>query len=106
MHILPHVILGDEHLPWLRTGTLDPDPADNNRNTVPWLALSIQAGYRPADAALENFLHRVGRRKFVLPLYRVLLAVPGGPERARRIYKESRPNYHAVTTSTLDALLG
>ena len=71
-----------------------------------WLGRTIAAGYAPAEAALGTFLRRVGRRKFVVPLYRALLAVPGGPARARAIYKEARPNYHAVTTGTLDALLG
>jgi hypothetical protein len=49
---------------------------------------------------------RVGRRKFILPLYKALLTRPDGPARARRLYAAARPNYHAVATSTLDALLG
>ncbi len=68
-----------------------------------WFPLALQAGYAAADAALENFLQHVGRRKFLVPLYRALLAAPGG--RARDIYREARPNYHSVATGTLDALL-
>ena len=70
-----------------------------------WLERSIAAGYQPAEAALENFLHHVGRRKFIVPLYKALLAAPGGRAQAQAIYKEARPNYHAVATGTLDALL-
>ena len=71
-----------------------------------WLPLAIAATYAPADAALEKFLLRVGRRKFIVPLYRALLAAPGGAARAQEIYRRARPNYHAVATATLDGLLG
>lgn len=70
-----------------------------------WFPLALRVGYAAADAALENFLRHVGRRKFLVPLYRALLAVPGGKARAQQIYKEARPNYHSVATGTLDALL-
>jgi aminopeptidase N len=70
-----------------------------------WFPLALRAGYGVADAALENFLRHVGRRKFLVPLYRALLAAPGGRARAQRIYKEARPNYHSVATGTIDALL-
>ncbi|NML64768.1 M1 family metallopeptidase [Hymenobacter sp. RP-2-7] len=71
-----------------------------------WLERATAASYFPAEAALAAFLRRVGRRKFVVPLYRALLAVPGGPARAQAIYALARPNYHSVTTGTLDELLG
>ncbi len=77
----------------------------NAEMLVAWFAHTLRAGYGAADAALEKFLRHVGRRKFIVPLYRALLATPGGPARARRIYSAARPNYHAVATSTLDALL-
>jgi aminopeptidase N len=71
-----------------------------------WFPLALRAGYAPADAALEHFLRHVGRRKFLVPLYRALLATPGGRARAQEIYRLARPNYHSVATSTLDALVG
>jgi leukotriene-A4 hydrolase len=70
-----------------------------------WFPLALRAGYAPADAALKNFLRHVGRRKFLVPLYRALLAVPSGRARAQEIYRLARPNYHSVATSTLDALV-
>ncbi len=68
-----------------------------------WFPLALRAGYAPADAALEDFLRHVGRRKFLVPLYQALLATPGG--RAQVIYRLARPNYHSMATSTLDVLL-
>ncbi|WP_460501905.1 leukotriene A4 hydrolase C-terminal domain-containing protein, partial [Hymenobacter agri] len=70
-----------------------------------WFPHTLRAGYAPADAALTKFLRHVGRRKFLVPLYRALLATPDGPARAQAIYQEARPNYHSVATGTLDALL-
>ena len=70
-----------------------------------WFPHTLRAGYEAAEPALNNFLRHVGRRKFLVPLYRALLATPNGPARARAIYAEARPNYHSVATGTLDALL-
>ncbi|MBX0289376.1 M1 family metallopeptidase [Hymenobacter sp. HSC-4F20] len=71
-----------------------------------WFPLTIAAGYAPAEEPLREFLTWVGRRKFLVPLYRALLATPSGADRARAIYAAARGNYHAVATSTFDALLG
>ena len=70
-----------------------------------WFPLALRAGYAAADAALENFLRHVGRRKFLVPLYRALLATSGGRARAQEIYRLARPNYHSVATNTLNSLV-
>ncbi len=71
-----------------------------------WLRLAVQCGYGPADGALESFLMRVGRRKFLEPLYKELAKTPGGLERARTLYARARPKYHAVSSGTIDEILG
>jgi leukotriene-A4 hydrolase len=78
----------------------------NSEILAAWFPHTIAAGYSAADEALHTFLTHVGRRKFLVPLYKALLAIPGGAERARQIYAEARPNYHAVASVTFDALLG
>jgi aminopeptidase N len=70
-----------------------------------WFPHTLRAGYAAAGPALEKFLLHVGRRKFLVPLYRALLATPEGRSRARAIYAKARPNYHSVATGTIDALL-
>lgn len=70
-----------------------------------WFERTIRAGYAPASEALARFLTRVGRRKFIVPLYKALLQTETGTIEARRIYQQARPNYHAVAISTLDELL-
>jgi leukotriene-A4 hydrolase len=70
-----------------------------------WLMQAIQHGYEPAYPALERFLLRQGRRKFLKPLYAKLAETPEGKERARAIYAKARPMYHAVSYRTIDQLL-
>ncbi len=71
-----------------------------------WFQHTIRAGYEPAAAALAKFLTTVGRRKFLVPLYKGLLQTAAGRAEAQRIYALARPNYHAVATSTFDELVG
>lgn len=78
----------------------------NSEILAAWFPHTIAAGYSPADEALHQFLTHVGRRKFLTPLYKAILATPGGPERARQLYATARPNYHSVATSTFDSLVG
>lgn len=76
----------------------------NSEILCQWLELSIQHGYAPADARLEEFLHDVGRRKFLKPLYSAL--VKADPARARELYGRNRARYHPVSTATLDGIVG
>jgi hypothetical protein len=70
------------------------------------LTQSIDRGYEPAFPALEAFLLKVGRRKFLRPLYSHLAATEAGRERALEIYRQARPGYHTVSVQTLDEVLG
>ena len=68
-----------------------------------WFQLTIPSGYMQADKDLEDFLLTVGRRKFLKPLYEALYKKD--PEKAKKIYKKARDNYHTVTIQTLDAIV-
>ncbi len=70
-----------------------------------WLLPAIYQNYTPANAALESFLTTVGRRKFLIPIYKALSATSAGKEKAKAIYLKARPNYHAVSAQTVDELL-
>lgn len=72
---------------------------------VAWLEDCIRNDHDPAYARLDQFLNTVGRRKYLLPLYTGLIATEKGRLMARAIYKNARPNYHAVSVRTIDELL-
>ncbi|HUP60071.1 MAG TPA: M1 family metallopeptidase [Thermoanaerobaculia bacterium] len=70
-----------------------------------WLLKAIEHKYETAYDALERFLLRQGRRKFLKPLYQKLAETQEGMERARRIYEKARPMYHSVSYRTIDGIL-
>lgn len=71
-----------------------------------WLKLAIRNRYAPADVALERFLVRVGRRKFLRPLYEQLMLTAEGRAQAAAIYAKARPGYHPITVQTIDEIVG
>lgn len=70
-----------------------------------WYALAIRKKYEPAYTNIEEFLTKVGRRKFLMPLYKEMVKTPEGKEWAKRIYVKARPNYHSVSYNSIDELL-
>jgi leukotriene-A4 hydrolase len=77
----------------------------NSEVLAAWFIHTIRNNYTAADKALDNFLTQVGRRKFLVPLYKGLAATPAGKKKAQEIYARARPNYHAVSINTMDAML-
>ncbi len=77
----------------------------NSEVLAAWLLHAINNNYTTADKALETFLTNVGRRKFLVPIYKALVATPEGKKKALEIYAKARPNYHAVSTVTLDEMI-
>lgn len=77
----------------------------NSEVLAAWLELVIKRNYEPGYESLENFLVSVGRRKFLVPLYRELAKTEEGKNRALEIYSKARPNYHYVSVNTLDEML-
>jgi hypothetical protein len=51
---------------------------------------------------LEAFLLRVGRQKFVVPLYAALQARPDDQAWAGAVYRKARPHYHPETQASVD----
>lgn len=80
--------------------------SDNYEILYQWLQRGIETGYEPALDRLETFLLRVGRNKFVEPLYESLAAEPELREWAVDIYQRARPGYHALTRQAAERALG
>lgn len=77
----------------------------NSEIAAEWFLRAIENNYSAADDAIEEFLIRVGRRKFLMPIYTALAEADPSKERAKAIYAKARPNYHSVSTNSLDELL-
>lgn len=79
--------------------------SQNAEVATAWFKLALAKNYQPALPALEQFLIKVGRRKFVVPLYLQLSQQPEHLERAKSLYQKARPGYHPLTQSAVDKVL-
>jgi leukotriene-A4 hydrolase len=70
-----------------------------------WYILGVEAGYENIRPNMEKFLKKVGRRKFLLPIYKTLAKRPADLKWAKDVYAEARANYHAVSQNTIDEIL-
>lgn len=77
----------------------------NSEIQAAWYTLAVRIKYLPAYSNIEMFLTNVGRRKFLMPLYKEMVKTPEGKEWAKRIYSKARPNYHSVAYSSVDEIL-
>ncbi len=77
----------------------------NSELQAAWFEHVIKHQYKKDYPALEAFLHKVGRRKFLMPLYSALASTPDGKKYALEIYEKSKANYHYVSIQSLDELL-
>jgi aminopeptidase N len=78
----------------------------NDEVLFAWLQLALGNRYEPAIPLAERFLARVGRRKFVQPLFQTLMDEGDwGQPIARRIYAQTRSGYHAVTRGGVDRVV-
>ena len=71
-----------------------------------WYVLGIKAGYKDIRPNMEKFLMKIGRRKFLLPIYTALSETPDDKKWAMNVYDKARNNYHPVSVMTVDELLG
>ncbi len=69
-----------------------------------WYVMAIAADYKPAYKPMQDFLSRVGRRKFIEPLYSEMMNT-GKQEMAKDIYGRYRGNYHPLAQTTLDEIV-
>ena len=74
----------------------------NSEIKFAWLMKVIPLGYTKADLAADEFMLSVGRRKFVLPMFKMLYAQERLKEHAKELYKKARPGYHSVTVHSVD----
>lgn len=70
-----------------------------------WYKLAIASGYDAANAAMEQFLLNVGRKKFLEPLYSEMMKTEKGKTLAREIFEKAKPNYHPQTAEKIESIL-
>jgi hypothetical protein len=69
----------------------------NHELLVSWLCLAAASGYEAVFPRVRALLTRVGRMKYVRPLYQALGETPNGRALAREVFAAAAPSYHALT---------
>jgi len=80
--------------------------SQNSEIIAAWFIHVIKNNYEVAYDELEEFLVKVGRRKFLAPLYKELAKTEANKKVGIAIYKKARLNYHQISTVTIDGILG
>lgn len=79
--------------------------AGNSEIAFAWYIQAIEHDYQPAFAPMQDFLQRIGRRKFVLPLFTAMMRHPAQQAFARKVYASARDGYHSITRGSVDELM-
>jgi len=70
-----------------------------------WFVLAIKNDYTETRPQIAAFLSKIGRRKFLLPIYKELAKKPENLAWAKIQFRQSSENYHAVSRNTIQELL-
>lgn len=69
-----------------------------------WFLLALDHHYEKAFPALKNYLTRIGRGKFIKPLYKKMSENESYREMLKEIYTDAHPNYHPSMNKQLNRL--
>lgn len=72
-----------------------------------WFVLSIHSSYRAARPSMQKFLSKVGRRKYLEPIYETLANSKHAGDLAwgKSVFEKAKHNYHFVSQSTIHTIL-
>jgi aminopeptidase N len=70
-----------------------------------WFVLGIRSNYKEVFPAMEKFISKVGRRKFLLPIYSTLAEQERTKKWALGVYKKAKINYHPITQKSIEELI-
>jgi hypothetical protein len=72
---------------------------------VEWLCLAAASGYQPAFPRIREVLARVGRMKYLRPLYTALGHAPATRDLARALFEQAEPGYHSLARRLIKGVL-
>jgi leukotriene A-4 hydrolase/aminopeptidase len=72
---------------------------------VEWLCLAVASGFEPVYPRVREVLTRVGRMKYLRPLYMALGTSPASRALARDIFAQAAPGYHSLSRRVVQGVL-
>jgi len=70
-----------------------------------YFLLALEVGYAGANDKVESFLGKVGRLKYVQPLFRAMSKTREGLDWAHRIFERVKTGYHPIATAQVERIL-
>jgi len=77
----------------------------NSEIMAEWYLLGVRNGYTGIRPELKKFLIKVGRRKYLEPIYTALSEKSADLEWAKEVFEEAKKNYHFVSIKTIEGIL-
>ncbi len=77
----------------------------NSEIMCEWYILGINSGYKDIRPEMQKFLEKVGRRKYLMPIYEALAKNPDDLAWARMVFNKAKNNYHYVSKSSIEEIL-
>jgi len=96
--------LSHEDCAWLAQ-QLELDGRRNAEIQVEWFTIAARSDYEPARPAIGGFLQRVGRLKYLRPLYGALMQSQRSQPFARKVFETASPGYHGTARRMVAAIL-
>jgi aminopeptidase N len=72
---------------------------------VEWLCIAAASGFEPVYPRVREVLMRVGRMKYLRPLYTALGATPATRALARELFAQASPGYHGLSRRVVQGVL-
>ncbi len=96
--------LDEESCRWLDEN-LELTGRGNYEILVEWLAIAAASDYEPVFDRVRRVLLRVGRMKYLRPLYKALGGHPRTRALAREVYAAASPGYHELSRRAAEAVM-
>ena len=75
----------------------------NSEIMMEWYVKAIENDYTEINSEIENFVLKVGRRKYLIPIYQALNS--SDTRLAKSIFNKAKNRYHAVSRNSIEELL-
>jgi hypothetical protein len=76
----------------------------NSEIMTDWFVLGIQNNYSELNPEVRKFLSKVGRRKYLLPIYEAMLTNKKTEIMAKEIFEAYKKNYHPISRESIEKL--
>ena len=96
--------LDEEACRWLDEN-LELTGRGNYEILVEWLTIAAASDYEPVFERVREVLLRVGRMKYLRPLYKALGGHPRTQALAREVYAAASPGYHELSRRVTEAVM-